>query len=150
MLSSFGTFTSGGQVIVRLGTGADTGSVVAMKLSRSSATERFAESVRFVGVIRATPFVTGARPITSVPCRSVAAVPSVPAWVEVTRTWNDGSPTGNEPGRCTNFVVIFVVSKAVGSAMRISMLGSPSRCHNRCSRYTWPVSCWLAPASDAM
>ena len=59
MLSSFGTFTSGGQVIVRFGTGADTGSVVAMKLSRSSATPRFAESVRFVGVIRATPFVIG-------------------------------------------------------------------------------------------
>ena len=150
MLSSFGTSTSGGQLIVRFGTGADTGSVEEMKPSRSSDTDRFAESVRFVGVIRATPPVTGARPITSPACRSVATVPSVPAWVEVTRTWNDGSPTGNEPGRCTNFVVNFVVSKAVGSAIRISMLGSPSRCQNRCSRKTWPVSCWVGPRGAAM
>src|SRR5215213_10184009 len=48
MLSSPGTFTSVGHVSVSVGTGAATGRVVAMKLSRSSATLRFAESVRFV------------------------------------------------------------------------------------------------------
>src|SRR5215208_3314127 len=67
MLSSPGTFTSVGHVIVRFGTGAATGRVVAMKLSRSSATLRFAESVRFVGVISAVPPAMVARPIGSVP-----------------------------------------------------------------------------------
>src|SRR3954454_21240126 len=65
-LSSLGTSTSRGQVSARVGTGAGTGIVVEMNVSRSSATLRFAESVRFVGVISADPPCTVPVPIGSV------------------------------------------------------------------------------------
>jgi hypothetical protein len=72
--------------------------------------------------------------MTSPACLSVAVVPSVPGCVDVTRTWNDGSPGGKAPVRCRKRVASFVGSNAAGVAERISMLGSPSRCQSRCSR----------------
>ena len=86
------------------------------------------------------------RPITSPPCLSVAMRPVGARLVDVTRTWKDGSPTGNEPVRCWNRVVNAVgVERRRRRRVRISMLRVAEQVPDQVLAVTWPVSCWVGP-----